>query len=131
MATIQILAETLYQGDDWSLPVQVVDPAGTAISLVGQTVGLTIKFSEGQSDDLAIFKKDLTGDSTGIVVFTAAGFGAATYPNSIISWGTATFPVGALFLDLKRWDASGKRSTLAAGTLNVLSSTTDRAIPTP
>jgi hypothetical protein len=128
MATIQILAETLYQGDDYTLPVEVVDN-GVAISLVGQTVGLTIKFSDDQRDDLAIFKKDIAGDSTGIVVWDVPGFNGSTYPNSIISWGTFTFPVGILFMDLKKWGADGKRSTLATGTLTVLPSTTARETP--
>ncbi len=101
----------------WTTPPDpTADPpvVGVARSLVGFTVGVTVKGQPaGDTDAGAQFQQDIVGDDTGI-----------------ISFGIAGLPAGTYWIDVKMWDSGNVRSSVIAPTqFSVSQSITDRAIP--
>lgn len=69
---------------------------GQPYSLVGATVGMTIKIAPSTVNDAdAIYTKDVAGDATGIINFLVG-----------------PLPTGTYWLDVKMWNGTGMRTTV-------------------
>ena|ERR1700756_5409885 len=121
-----IFAPGFNSGDDIPIPVIFFQSDNlTPIDMTGQTVGITIKEALTDAngnpvpDSQAIFSQDLPGDTSGTFSFLIPGF----------TLGNPTLLPGNYFVDCKKWDLTGKRSTVFTSSLPINESVTLRATP--
>jgi len=85
----------------------------TPKDLTGLKIGVTVKVEADTSSDTgAIFKQDLPGDTTGIVVFHMG-----------------PFVFGTFWLDIKSWNGTERSSVIAPTQFKVQQSVTNRPMP--
>ena len=116
-------------GDDIPLSVQFYQADNvTPKDMTGFTVGMTVKqtVTDPQTglpvpDSAALYQKDLAGNTSGLFQFKIPGQTA----------GAPTLAPGNYFLDLKRWDSTGLRTTVLTTGLPINESVTQRAAPSP
>ena len=94
---LNIFPQTLCSGDNIPLKLKFTDPnTGAAISMVGSTLGLTVKtdpLGADLDDSKAIFIQDIVGDVTGIFNFLFGPLSAGNYWLDVKQWNTAATPV--------------------------------------
>jgi hypothetical protein len=116
-------------GDDIPLSVQFYQADNvTPKDMTGYTVGMTVKatVTDPQTklpvpDSAALYEKDLAGNTSGLFPFKIPGQTA----------GAPTLAPGEYYLDVKRWDSTGTRTTVLTTALAINESVTQRAAPSP
>jgi hypothetical protein len=90
---LNIFPQPLCSGDVYPLPIIFTKPDGTPMDMTGKTLGLTVKVEPIDSDDTqGSFWENLTGDTTGKVVFNIKGLAAGTYWMDVKIWSTGLTP---------------------------------------
>lgn len=111
---LNIFPQPLCSGDTIPLKLTFKNADGTPHSLVGSTVGATVKPDPDDNPDTqATWMHSVTGDATGIIQFYIAPMTAGDY-----------------WLDVKMWNGTGLRTTvLAPLQMHLIQSVTARTIP--
>ena len=88
-----IFPQALYSGDDIPLTLNFFQSDGiTPQSLVGVTIGCTVKNEPTDADAAALFQQDIVGDATGVIKFTIPPLNVGTYYLDVKWWNTSTTP---------------------------------------
>jgi hypothetical protein len=135
---------SIFQGDDFLLPISFYSTNGGGEDLTGQTFALSVDWKFYQRDwgwreymnkPFLLYSQVLVGDPSGNLFFNIPGYGGSGLPY-LPGWcgcfGTpcATLPIGTLALEVKRWfPVSGVRVTTLKGNLVVKRSVNYMATP--
>ena len=111
-----LFSYSLYSGDIIPLTLNFYQADGqTPLSLVGITVGTTVKANPTAPDTNAVYQQDIVGDATGVISFVIPGL-----------------PVNTYWIDVKWWNTTqGNTRQTVVGTsqFTVNQSITQRATP--
>jgi hypothetical protein len=114
--TTQLFTYPLYSGDIIPLTLNFYQADGkTPLSLVGVTVGTTVKLNATAPDSTAAYQQDIVGDATGVISFVIPGLTVNTY-----------------WIDVKWWNTTQgntRQTVIGANQFTINQSITQRATP--